>query len=101
MPPLPEGNGGDLSAQENEISPRSPIHEENQPASEVLPQSPVPEHTVSPHVQDPTPQRDSGSDSPHAQGPTPLRKRRRDASPKQTNNEGPRIRMSERRRIPQ
>ena len=47
MPPLPEGNGGDLSAQKNEIRPRSPIHEESQPASEVHPQSPVAEHSVS------------------------------------------------------
>jgi len=29
-PPLSEGNGGDLPAQENEIRPRSPIHEESQ-----------------------------------------------------------------------
>ena len=84
MPPISEGNGGDLPAQENEVSP----------------QSPVLEHAVGPHVQDPTPQRDSGSNSPHAQGPTPLRERGRDTSTRQTNNEGPRLRRSERGRIP-
>jgi len=66
MPPLSEGNEEDLPAQENEIHPRSPIHEESQPVSEVRPQSPIPEHTVSPYVRDPTPQSDSGSNSPHA-----------------------------------
>ena len=39
MPPLSKGNMGDLSAQENEIHPQSPIYEENQPMSEVCPQS--------------------------------------------------------------
>jgi len=68
-----------LSAQENEIRPQSPIHEESQPVSEVYPQFVISEHAVSPHVQDSMPQRDSGSDSPHAQGPTPLSKRRKDA----------------------
>ena len=55
MPPLSKGDREDLSAQENVIRPRFPIHEESQPASEVHPQSPVPEHAVSPHVWDPTP----------------------------------------------
>jgi len=55
MPPLSKGNRGDLSAQKNEIRPRSPIHEESEPASEVRPQSPIPEHIVSPPVWDPMP----------------------------------------------
>ena len=42
MPPLPNRDRGDLSAQENEICLQSPIHEESQPMSEVCPQSPVP-----------------------------------------------------------
>ena len=94
MPPLSEGNGRNLSAQDNEIRPRSPIHEESQLASEVRPPSLISEHAVSPHVRDPMPQSDSGSNSPHAQGPTPLRERGRDFSHRQTNNEGPRIRKS-------
>ena len=100
MPPLSRGNGGDLPDQEIEIRPQSPVHEESQLASEVRPQSPVVEHVVSPHVQDPTPQRDSGSNFPHVQSPTPLRDRGRDTSTRQTNNEGPRLRRSERGRIP-
>jgi len=66
MPPLPERDGGDLSAQDNEIHPQSPIHEESQPMSEVRPQSLVPEHAVSPHAQDPTFQIDSGNESSQA-----------------------------------
>ena len=50
MPPLSEGNGGDLPAQENEIRPQSPIHEESQPLSEVRLQSLVPEYAISSHV---------------------------------------------------
>ena len=53
--PLPEKDGGDLSAQENEICFQSPIHEESEPMSEVRPQSPVPKHAISLHVQDPMP----------------------------------------------
>ena len=45
MHPLSKGNGGKFPAQENEIHPRSPVHEESQPASEVHPQSLVFEHT--------------------------------------------------------
>ena len=55
MPPLSKRNGGDLSAQKNEMRPHSLIHEESQPVSEVHPQSPVPELAVNPHVRDPTP----------------------------------------------
>jgi len=76
---LPEMNMGDLSAQENEIRPKTLIREENQHVNEVRPYSPVLKNVVSPHVQDPTPQRDSWSDSPHTQGLTPLRDRERDA----------------------
>jgi len=53
----------------------------------------------SPHAQHPTPQRDSGSNSPQARVHTPLRERGRDCPTQQANNEGPRIRRSERRRI--
>ena len=60
----------------------------------------------SPHAQGPTAlkgrgrgARDSGSDSLHAQGPTALKEGRRDVSPRQINNEGPRIRRSECGRI--
>ena len=60
MPPLSERNGGDLSAQENEILPQSPIREDNQPVNEVRPYSTIPEHIVSPHVQGPTPLRERG-----------------------------------------
>ena len=56
-------------------------------------------NTISVHAQDSTPWGDSESDSPHAQGPIPLRERGRDTSPRQTNNEGLRIRRSERGRI--
>jgi len=82
-------------------SPRSLNVEENQPKNEIYPQFPIPEHVVSPHVQDPTPPKDSESDSQHAQGPISLRERGRDFSPRQTNNEGPKIRRSGHGRIPQ
>jgi len=62
MPPLPERDGGDLSAKENEIRLQSLIHEESQPTSEDHLQFSVPEHVVSPHVQDPMPSRDSRSE---------------------------------------
>jgi len=91
MHPLSKGNGGKFPAQENEIHPRSPVHEESQPASEVHPQCPVLEHAVNLHVRDAMPQRDSESNSPHAQGPSPLRERGRDTSLRQMNNEGHRL----------
>ena len=46
------------------------------------------------------PQRDSGSNSPQAKVPTSLRERGRESPARQANNEGPRIRRSERGRIP-
>jgi len=52
-PFISERNGGDLSAQENEIRPPSPIHEESQPKNGVHPCSPISIHMVSPHVQNP------------------------------------------------
>ena len=55
MLPLFERNGGDLSAQKNEIRPRSPIHEKSQPVSEVHPKSRVHKHAISSHAQDPMP----------------------------------------------
>ena len=55
-----------------------------------------PEDVESPHTQDPAPQRDSGSVSPQVSVPTPLKERGRDSSARQANNEGPRIRRSER-----
>jgi len=58
------------------------------------------EDVESPHAQDPMPQRDSGSNSPQARVPTPLRKRGRESPARQANNKGPRIRRSERGRIP-
>jgi len=58
-----------------------------------------PEDVESPYAQDPTPQRDSGSISPQVRVPTPLRETGRDSPTDQANNEGPRIRRSEHRRI--
>jgi len=75
MPPLLERNGGNLSVQENDIRPQSPIHEGSQPVNKICPQSLVPEHAVSSYVQDPILQRDSGSNSLHTLGPIPLRER--------------------------
>ena len=46
------------------------------------------------------PQRDSGSNSPQARVPTPLREGRRESPARQANNKGPRIRRTERGRIP-
>ena len=53
-----------------------------------------------PHAQGPTPQWDSESNSPQARVLTPLRERGRESLARQANNEGPRIRRSERGRIP-
>ena len=50
MPPLSERNEGNMFAQENEVRPRSLIHEESQPVNDVRPQSPVLKHAVSPNV---------------------------------------------------
>jgi len=48
--PYHAGTWGDLSAQDNEVGPQSPIPEGSQPQNEIQPQSPVPEQTVSSHI---------------------------------------------------
>ena len=93
------GEGKDLNSRQvtengepvqgNEVCLHIPTPVENQP-----------EDVKSPHAQGPTPQRDSGSNSPQARVPTPLRERGRESPARQENNEGPRIRRSERERIP-
>ena len=75
--------------QGNEVCLHIPTLVENQP-----------EDVERPHAQDPRPQRDNGSNSPQARVPTPLIERGRDSSARQANNEGSRIRRSERGRIP-
>ena len=52
--PIKKKNWGDLSAQENEVCPQSPIFEKSQPENGVYPQSPILEYVVSPHVHGPT-----------------------------------------------